>query len=337
MKRALIHIIGSIILLLTLVSCERMNNQDPEIRFNSVFIEETLFSECVQNDSELGYGTIEIEAEPNGYLMFHAKNSEFCCDTDSLIIGLKQSESSIEIEVYDMGPYSYCFCDHDLFFSVGPFKEQVYSFKLIESVDAYRRDTFEFSLDLANFSDTILFPIDTTSTIIPQDTTIIIPPDTTIIIPPDTTIVIPPDTTIIDPPDTTWIPPDTSLIQPQYITTQFGGCNEDTTYRSGGEPDISYFTLDGDTAIIFAGFNYKCCAPFTSNVDIVDGIIIITLKDNCSQPYSSCYCRCSCYYTFEFKIKLAAPFRVYPYKIYVDNPKQGGEYLFWEDFISGPL
>ena len=319
MKRIVTDIIGSIIFLLLLFSCENLNDQYPEIRFNSVFIEQTLFSECIQNGSEEGYGTIEIKAEPNGYLMFHAKNTEFCCDTDSLIIGLSQSNDSVEIEIYDMGPYSYCFCDHDLFFAVGPFKEQIYYFKLIESVDAYMRDTFEFSLDLANFIDTILFPIDTVSTYIPPDTTF-----------------IPPDTTFI-PPDTTYIPPDTSLIQPEYITTIYGGCNTDSTYRGRDEPDISYFSTNGDTATIFVGFRYQCCAPFSTTYKIENGVIILTLVDNCTQPFGSCYCNCNCYYTFEIKINLSLPFRVYPYKVYIDNPKEGGKYLFWEEFISGPL
>jgi len=312
MKKAIQYLVGLTAAVLLLQACERLAYQEPEIRLNAVFAGEILFTDCLDDEPWKGYGTIEIEKKPFNYLSFHARNTEFCCSTDSILIGINQPEDTVDIEIYDMGPYAYCFCGHDLFFTIGPFKSKTYNFRLIESVDAYKRDTFLFSLDLSKSIDTVIFPLDTVTTIIPPDTTII-------------------------PPDTTIIPVDTTLNPPVFIETIYGGCNIDTSYRGQNEPDISHVEMRGDTAIIFAGFMYQCCAPFTTSFRMENGTIIIRLTDNCTQPYSACYCRCNCYYTFELKILLSKPFRVYPYKIFVADPKHGGDYLFWEGFLSGPI
>ncbi|MCG8411765.1 MAG: hypothetical protein MI739_10830 [Bacteroidales bacterium] len=53
-------------------------------------------------------------------------NTEFCCGTENVSIEQNISEFLIEINVIDEGPFTYCFCPHNLEYVIGPLENAQY-------------------------------------------------------------------------------------------------------------------------------------------------------------------------------------------------------------------
>lgn len=90
-----------------------------------------------------------------------------------------------------------------------------------------------------------------------------------------------------------------------FYKTVPGGCN-DAVFEAILAPalddiDTVEYTLLDDTLAIFVGLNYICCAPFTTEATIVNDTLKIAIRDTCTFPFEACYCRCMCYYTWDFK------------------------------------
>jgi hypothetical protein len=124
--------------------------------------------------------------------------------------------------------------------------------------------------------------------------------------------------------------------QIKYSKTISGGCNGQDTgslKSTADEPDTVITSINNDTLCIFVGLNYICCAPFRSETSITKDSITITISDTCSIQYESCYCRCMCYYTWDF---LFTDFRqkVYYYKIVLFNPVEGKPIVLREGIIE---
>ena len=89
-----------------------------------------------------------------------------------------------------------------------------------------------------------------------------------------------------------------------YLESLAGGCNgqdfADLKSAVNEYPDTVILAIENDTLDLFVGLNYICCAPFTSNASASNDSITITLTDTCSNIYQNCYCRCMCYYTWDF-------------------------------------
>ncbi|HEX2394017.1 MAG TPA: hypothetical protein VHI78_01660 [Bacteroidales bacterium] len=96
-----------------------------------------------------------------------------------------------------------------------------------------------------------------------------------------------------------------------------GGCNVDIKSTNAGQTDTALFNLNADTLNVFVGINYACCAPFTSSMDFRNDSIIITVRDACVVR-EECYCRCICYYTWDFKLT-GFDITEYPYKIMLEG------------------
>lgn len=89
-----------------------------------------------------------------------------------------------------------------------------------------------------------------------------------------------------------------------YVETELGGCNSPFSAQLKSillKNDTVGVSNQNDSISIFVGLNYICCAPFQSKYEIKNDSILIAIKDTCPNPYHSCYCRCDCYYTFDFK------------------------------------
>jgi hypothetical protein len=101
--------------------------------------------------------------------------------------------------------------------------------------------------------------------------------------------------------------------------TILGGCNlyEEADLKSTiqDERDTVIFSLASDTLSIFTGINFICCAPFVTNCEIENDSIKILISDSCEEP-DYCYCRCDCYYTFDFRLTEFG-LSIYNYKIQV--------------------
>lgn len=110
-----------------------------------------------------------------------------------------------------------------------------------------------------------------------------------------------------------------------FLKTDLGGChgqNSDALKSVTEEKkDTVIFTVKNDTLDVYVGLNYICCAPFTSDAVTLRDTIILTLSDTCNFPEESCYCRCMCYYTWNF---LFSDFgeKEYHYKIILHNPQE---------------
>jgi len=89
-----------------------------------------------------------------------------------------------------------------------------------------------------------------------------------------------------------------------FTTVAPGGCNlsEDLLKQSQDEeqPDTLALTFVNDSLKIFTGVNYICCAPFETDQEVRHDTIFIYITDICPDPYNDCYCRCMCYYTWDF-------------------------------------
>ena len=117
-----------------------------------------------------------------------------------------------------------------------------------------------------------------------------------------------------------------------FVKTIPGGCNNqdiNEIKRSSVYPDTVKFTVRNDTLDIFVGINYICCAPFVTEAEIVDGSVVMTLVDNCPAPYQGCYCKCMCYYTWDF---LFTDFddKEYNYQVILTDPRESGPVIFKE-------
>jgi hypothetical protein len=121
------------------------------------------------------------------------------------------------------------------------------------------------------------------------------------------------------------------------VKTTPGGCNnQKSAYLmnpAGEQPDTVIFSVRKDTLDVFVGLNYICCAPFNTASTFRNDSIIINITDTCPAPYQSCYCKCMCYYTWDF---LFADYQgqKYGYKVILKDPRQKDPILIKEGRIN---
>jgi len=128
--------------------------------------------------------------------------------------------------------------------------------------------------------------------------------------------------------------PDENSI-PSYVGSVLGGCNGQkslTLKSAGNEKDTVIYFLKNDTLHIFTGLNYTCCAPFETSASFTGESINMDVKDKCSN-LSLCYCKCICYYTFDFRFT-GFENKKYSYKIMLTDPRQSGPVVFREGWID---
>ena len=121
-----------------------------------------------------------------------------------------------------------------------------------------------------------------------------------------------------------------------FLKTEAGGCNNQifNDLKNGTfENDTIYFSNQKDTLTIFTGLNYICCAPFETYATTHNDTIFILIEDTCSEPYTDCYCRCICYYTWNFRFKaLVKP--TFWLKIELIDPRQNERIVIADHNIS---
>ena len=122
-----------------------------------------------------------------------------------------------------------------------------------------------------------------------------------------------------------------------FLTTEPGGCNLGD-FESLKSTDVEYqdtvmVSFRFDTLDIQVGINYICCANFESDVDVSNDSIIMTVTDMCPNPYQDCYCRCMCYYTWDFLFNDFEQ-KEYNIKVILNDPRQEEPIIFREFKIS---
>ena len=115
-----------------------------------------------------------------------------------------------------------------------------------------------------------------------------------------------------------------------------GGCNGETFALNKDameEEDTVTFTTINDTLDIFVGVNYICCAPFETGASISNDSINIIITDICDVPYMECYCRCMCYYTWDFLFTNFAE-KEYYIKIILNDPREEDPIVLAEGMLD---
>jgi hypothetical protein len=102
----------------------------------------------------------------------------------------------------------------------------------------------------------------------------------------------------------------------KFVTTVMGGCNDKkAALRDDDQPnkDMVVISTIADSVYVFVGHNYICSAPFKAECEIKNDSVFMYIIDTCEEPFS-CYDRCDCYYTFDFKFVRQGD-KNHPYKI----------------------
>lgn len=153
MKQILYLFISGILLF---ISCNKENDPSDKKEISVTILE--FSSECknvIKSAKLLNY-RVNIKSNSENYLEIVHEGSETCCGTDSIKIDCKISGDSLLIREIDLGPYTYCYCPHDIKFKIGPFNYEKYKIVMIESESSYHRDTIRFEYNHAlNSSFTI--------------------------------------------------------------------------------------------------------------------------------------------------------------------------------------
>jgi hypothetical protein len=124
-----------------------------------------------------------------------------------------------------------------------------------------------------------------------------------------------------------------------YISTELGDCdnkivflhiqdNKDTIIDNQDKDTIITF-IEADFLNIFIGYNYTCCTDFDTQCEVKNDSVLITIKDTCPSALD-CYCRCTCYYTFDFKFSGIKKNKKYVYKVLFFDPRVNKNKIIFE-------
>ncbi|MDR1119505.1 MAG: T9SS type A sorting domain-containing protein [Dysgonamonadaceae bacterium] len=119
----------------------------------------------------------------------------------------------------------------------------------------------------------------------------------------------------------------------KFFTTVLGGCNDWAALRNDDQSDKDTVVIStiADSIHVFVRHNYICSAPFKTECEIKDDSIFMYIIDTCEKPFS-CYDRCDCYYTFDFKFVRQGD-KNYPYKIVLSDPRENEPLTISEGII----
>jgi hypothetical protein len=160
------------ILLLTtvLVLCFIQCDKEKTNTTDTVNVTSLSFTACnlVTKSTGTEAPSMQLTGQTDNRLLIRLTNTEFCCGTDSVSIDCSIKENDIHIVITDLGPYTHCFCPHDLEFSIGALDQGSYSLTLMESENAYLRDTFIVAFSFTQQLDTTIIH-DTTGNLISEN------------------------------------------------------------------------------------------------------------------------------------------------------------------------
>jgi hypothetical protein len=128
---------------------------------------------------------------------------------------------------------------------------------------------------------------------------------------------------------------------PAYIKTLTGGCNDELfdLKKSSYEEteDTVKFIYSNDTLDIFVGLNYICCAPFHSETYTSNDSIFIEITDTYNPDDEMVYCRCMCYYTWDFLFSELTIGKNYIVSIILNDPTEDNPIVIKEGIFSLPI
>ena len=124
-----------------------------------------------------------------------------------------------------------------------------------------------------------------------------------------------------------------------YVKTVLGGCNDNVSKSATENNDktdgLEVFTKE-DSLHIFVGLNYICCAPFFTECRIEKDTIYMSIIDRATEQETVPYCRCSCYYTFDF-VFLKKGHQNFTYKISLFDAQESASKVLYEERLNTHL
>jgi hypothetical protein len=127
-------------------------------------------------------------------------------------------------------------------------------------------------------------------------------------------------------------------IQIRLLKTEFGGCQDSTELDRTTENYFPYYSAIStylDTLVIRVGIDYSCCTSLISSVDMLNDTIFMTLEDMCRYSEESSYCRCMCWYTWNYYF-VDYKDHQYFYRVILIDPREEqaqtvglGEFRMW--------
>jgi len=87
-----------------------------------------------------------------------------------------------------------------------------------------------------------------------------------------------------------------------HLKTELGGCNLGISdLKRDDEDNTVIITISEDVVNVFVGIKFQCkIDPFETQIETIDDVLFMHIKDICEDNEKNCYERCSCYYTFDF-------------------------------------
>jgi hypothetical protein len=121
-------------LLFIAISCEKKSESD------KIAIKKINFTDCTANTvkSTSSVSCLSIQSVDHNFLKIKHYNALFSCGSEDFDIQSEFNSDSITLKEIDLGPYTYCFCPHDVEFEIGPLENMIYRLKLI---DPYKQDS----------------------------------------------------------------------------------------------------------------------------------------------------------------------------------------------------
>jgi hypothetical protein len=90
----------------------------------------------------------------------------------------------------------------------------------------------------------------------------------------------------------------------KFVSITYGGCNSQSEVRESqrsvtdAENDTVIFDYQNGTLKVNVGINYICCSSFEATQGIDGNNISLLITETTPSPEQ--YCRCECYYTFNY-------------------------------------
>jgi len=182
---------------------------------------------------------VRLTAQENNSLLVEVYNTEYCCATDSLNLDFSMDTTSIQIIIEDLGPYSRCFCPHEISFPIENMGNETYSLFLLESENSYNRE--KVSVQFLYNND-----LDTTVAATPYKS-----PE------PDTGLAY----------------------EGVFLGGCNGGEVKKAGLIPETGNDTIYFTQHQDSLFVFAGINELCCIEYESTSEVSGDTIFMYVNE----------------------------------------------------------
>jgi len=137
-------------IVLSLILFTACENDEPGKK-DKISTSDLSFTNCniTLKSNDIGIPIVKLTGNTDGKLTVKMSNTECCCGTDSVSLDLATEFDEITVEIIDNGPFTWCYCPHELEFSLTSLSNKDYELTIIESEHAYVRDTFfiQFKFD----------------------------------------------------------------------------------------------------------------------------------------------------------------------------------------------